>query len=169
MIYGFPGPTITSPYHQATICDRNQTAASGTWPVANAALYFPLRLERTFIVANIFWVNGATVLNTYHFDAGLYTPGGVRLASTGSTAQGTATSVQSVALAVTLPPGLYYLALACDTTSATVHRLAHSISSNRASGALYQASAFVLPASATFATYAANYTPVIGISSRSVV
>lgn len=102
--------------------------AAGTstiWPVANLVMYYPISIDSPIAVAKMGWVNGTTVSATYHIDAGIYsdTPSGpgTKLASTTSTAQGTASVMQTAAVSYTLSaPARYYLAMTVDNILSTI-------------------------------------------------
>ena len=143
------------------------TFASGVWPAANRALYVPFRVPRALAIANAWILNGAT--NGNNFDIGIYTMGGVKLGSTGSTAQGTINTVQTTALAVTLGPGTYYMALAFNGTTSTVFRATPVARILAALGVLQQATAFALPATSTPVSPTSAYLPLFGVSGRSVI
>jgi hypothetical protein len=101
----------------------------------------------------LWWVNGATVNASYNVDCGIYADAGkkpgVRLVSSGSTAQGTASEVQFVNVTdTTLMPGLIWLALVCSSTSATLFRVAGSAIYD-ALFRMQEAAALPLPATAT--------------------
>jgi hypothetical protein len=90
---------------------------------------------------------------SYNIDCGIYADAGrkpgARLVSTGSTAQGTASQVQFVDVTdTTLAPGLYWLALACSSSSATFFRTSLGAAAN-ALHMFQQTSALALPATAT--------------------
>ena len=118
-------------------------AASGGYAVANAAHYYPFRLSAPFTSAYAFWGNGGAVSG--HVDVGVYDSSFNRLGSVGSTVQAGLQSVQSVALVVALTPGLYYLAIAADNTTATIYNAVTAAPRNWITGARRQTSAFPLP------------------------
>jgi hypothetical protein len=134
------------------------TASSAAWTVANGAFYFPLAIQRTMVARRLWWANGATVSASYNVDVGLYLDAGqkpgARLVSSGSTAQGTASTLQFVDIADTaVPAGVVWLGMACSSTSATFFRT--SLAGGAADAALgfQEASALPLPATATPAEY----------------
>ena len=142
---------------------------SAGYPSANRALYFPFTLLDPFIIDKMFWANGTVVSG--NVDVGVYdsasTPN--RLVSTGTTAQATVSVLQEVNITnYTLSPGTYYLAIACDNVTATFWRTTQAAASLEVCGAAQQATAFVLPTTATFATIAGAYVPWFGISARSL-
>jgi hypothetical protein len=102
-------------------------ATSGTFETSNWAAYMPVLVPTGCIIRRLWWANGATVSASYNVDVGVYGDAGykpgVRLISTGSTAQGTASQVQFVDVTDTaLAPGRYWLAITCSSSSATVLR-----------------------------------------------
>lgn len=144
---------------------------TGTWSSANRAIYMPLMLRAPFLVQKVWWANGTTVSG--NCDVGLYTEGGVRLFSSGSTAQATVSVIQSVALSTPflLTPGRYYLAMAMDNATGHIIRMTFGATGYaKEFGCAEQATAFVLPATATFATIASFDTfPLFGLTSRTVI
>jgi hypothetical protein len=144
----------------------NQTQGgfgSAVFPAANRALYFPMAIWTPYTVTKCFWYNGTT--GGGNVDIGVYSMGGARLLSLGSTAQGTASTVVSATLgsAFLLTPGMYYLAFACNSGTATFQRQIPGVQFCKAMGWAEQATAFALPATATFATSTSNYRPMFGI------
>ena len=141
--------------------------ASFVYPTANKAFYIPLRLPFRFCVRRVFVANGATASG--NFDVGLYSPGGARIFSIGSTAQSGTNVLQYVTLASEklLVPGSYYLAIAHSNTTGTYLRVNYAAASNRGRicGMLEQTSALPLPSPATFAQLTAMYLPLFGLTS----
>jgi hypothetical protein len=164
----FPGVTLT-PYHPASLGYQSAALTSATWPSANRAYYYPFRLAHAYVLTHLFIENGSEVSG--NFDLGIYTVDGRRLASTGSTAQSGVSAPQSVAVSLTLGPGVFYLAAAFDNTTATVQQTAlNAIAALRPAGVFLQASAFPLPATATFANLGtSSFVPMIGATGRSVL
>ena len=144
----------------------NAWSDSAIWPTANLALFIPLYLPESITTTKLFWGNGDVVSG--NVDMGIYQTSGTRLASTGSTAQAGTSGPQSVALATTLPTGTYYLALAMNNITGRMTRSTGvNVGLARAAGMMEQASAFPLPAAATFATLTTNYVPSLGLVLRS--
>jgi hypothetical protein len=136
--------------------------SNATWPVANKALFFPFSIPSPQKVRSVYWTLGTASGN---IDAGIYDVAGRKIVSTGSTALSGVNNSQYVSLTATdLSAGFYYLALAVDNTTATFYR--DTIGSNllRVLGMQEMASAFPLPATATFANPVAAYTPRCGVS-----
>jgi len=137
---------------------NSPTTAGGAWPQANRALFVPWYVQRPVVV---------TALQAYvttsaagNLDLGVYDANGVLLVSTGSTAIATA-GVQKVAVSpASIPAGKHYLAMSCSTTSAQLLREATQ-PWTFLTGVRQMAAAAPLPATATFAAPASNYSPVI--------
>lgn len=166
------GPVIC-PYH---LCSLGGTAGitvptSSTYPAANRAIYIPLKITRPYIAKILWWLNGATASG--NIDVGIYSNQGARIISTGSTAQAGTNVIQIVDIADTLlAPGLYYMAVAMDNTTGTLFRgTTSSALVSAIVGLLLQASAFPLPAIATFATHGATSgtVPLVGLAERTFV
>jgi hypothetical protein len=140
-------------------------AVSITWS-ANRAVYMPMIIPWEYPVKRVWWCNGSVIGNNVDF--GIYSPSGARLYSTGSTAQVGTSVPQYVTPSVpfVLPAGMYYFAYACDTSNA--NRAFGNVVTTAANGAvgglLSQASAFALPATATFATYGTPGLELCGIT-----
>lgn len=144
------------------------TPGSGTWPTANTAIYVPLALPTPFQVQRFWWANGATASG--NVDCGLYTVGGTKIASTGSTAQAGISVGQSAAPSIgtfLLYPGAYYLALVMDGVTGTVLRRG-SVGIGE-SGLSSQATAFALPATLTHAGGTPPILPLFGIADRTFI
>jgi hypothetical protein len=151
-----------------TMGPRTQSAPAA-FPAANQALFFPLTITTPYLVTKCWWQNGAT--GGGNVDIGVYTLGGARLFALGSTAQGTTSSAASASIATPylLVPGTYYMAFACNSGTATFLRYAPGVQFCKAMGYCEQATAFALPATATFATSTSNYRPTFGIGNASVI
>jgi hypothetical protein len=142
-------------------------------PVTTTAVYIPIVLPWPYPVNRVWWINGSTTTST-NVDFGIYGNGGGQIYHTGSTAQGTASTVQYVTPATTfiLSPGQYYFALAFSGATMTSRGFGTATGAGAmATGAIFagflnQTSAFALPASATFARYSSASVgiPVCGIT-----
>jgi hypothetical protein len=94
------------------------STGSGTWPVANLALFIPFSLSEEVVVTRIYHQNGAAVNG--NLDIGIYSRNYVRQVSAGPTAQAGAFALQFVDVAdTTLGPGLYYIAVVIDNVVGT--------------------------------------------------
>jgi len=144
-------------------------AASATYPAANRALYIPVTLAVPTLVVKLASYNGATVSG--NIDVGIYDRVGTRLVSAGSTAQAGASAWQEFDITDTLlGPGCFFLAVAMDNTTGTLFRvLGGQARYLTAHGMAQQATAFPLPATATFAAPAVAVVPMIMLTGRTVV
>lgn len=137
------------------------TPSSAAWPAANDALFVPLYLCQPVVVTRLYSVNGSTVSG--NIDMGIYAEDGARIASIGSTAQSGSTALQFFNITDTpLAPGRYYLAVALDNTTGTLFRSNLTVVRNQTLGLAKMASAFALPATATFATVTSGFFPFVG-------
>ena len=103
-------------------------------------------------------------------DFGIYSSDGTQLWAAGSTAQSGASVLQYVTLGteLLLRPGEYYLALANNgTTNRVTGTALITATLGRLLGLYQQASAFALPASATFAQWNSAVWPVCGLTRTS--
>lgn len=133
-----------------------------TW-TANVAVYIPLELPFPYYVQRAFWWNGSTVSGSA--DVGIYTVGGAQLWHAGSTTATGATLPQFVTVQMLLNPGRYFLAFAQSGTTSVAEGVAMTAPNGRLMGLYQQSTALPLPATATFAAYAAVGLPLIGITS----
>lgn len=143
--------------------------ASATWPANNQAIFIPFVLSMPELIVKLFVMNGATASG--NIDMGIYDDAGTRIVSIGTTAQTGTSAIQAFDITDTqVGPGRFYLALALSSTVGTVFRLT-SATANYASmmGAAEQATAFALPATATFVAPTSSYVPLIGMTTRTVV
>lgn len=139
--------------------------ASAAWPAANQACYIPFKLPWPYVVRRLFWVNGSSVNS--NADIGIYTSGGAKLYSSGSTAQSGASVPQYVTPAspLLLLPDLYFLGLSFSgTTNKAFMDTAITAILGRFLGMYQQASALPLPATATFASWNSIGRPLCGIT-----
>lgn len=143
--------------------------ASGAWPSSNLAIYIPFQLKTSIQVYKLFTVNGATAAN--NFDIGIYSSDGAKIVSTGSTAESGTSALQVVSITTTtIGPGNFYLAMAVNGTSGTYLRNnSTTVNKLQMSGIYQQASAFALPATATFATPTQTYIPLFGLATTLTV
>lgn len=140
------------------------TPAAITW-VANLAIYVPVTFPVPYPVRRMFWCNGTTA--DANVDVGVYTTGGTRLYSSGSTAQSGTSSLQYVSLSSELVlHGRCYLAFACSSASAsrTVGLSGGGTSLLRLAGVLQESSAFPLPSSWTPEAISNDKYPFVGVT-----
>ena len=147
--------------------------ASGSWPSANLALFYPFRVDAAVKIEKAVVCNGANAGG--NADVGIYAVDGTRLESTGSTARTGVNVVQGFTLATVLDIGEYYLALALDVSSGSVFRWQNLTASAgrvafwRCTGLREMASAFPLPALATLAAPSNDYCPQWSLLGRTLV
>lgn len=147
---------------------RQSSPGSAVFPASNRAIYIPFRLNAPIVAELLFVLNGAAVSG--NIDVGIYDKDGTRLISTGSTAQSGISSLQTFNITDTrLDMGLFYLAVAMDNTTGALIRTNQAAAAMRMQGCAQQASAFALPAAATFAAVATAYAPIIGLAARPVL
>lgn len=164
-------PVITSlglesflPYQNSFVT----SISSGTWSIANGAMYIGFKVLKPFGYKQMFVANGSAVSG--NVDVGLYTIGGKRIVSSGSTAQAGTNVMQAFDITDgTLLPGEYFMGIAFDNTTATVLRYVSAVQRQRMSMVYTESSAFPLPATATFGTAAVINFPLMGITSRTFV
>lgn len=153
-----------SPLTDATTMVSN-TIGAFNWPAANQAIFVPFGLPHPYVCRRFLWANGSTIGS--NMDAGLYALDGRKIISTGSVAQVGTSAMQTAAPIqgdTLISPGLYFLALACDGTTLRGWGLS-TITTNegRIVNMRQQATAFALPATATFAQWASTGYPLIGM------
>ena len=167
-IFGYLS-TINSDLGSANLLSNTAFNAAAAWPTANKAIYCPVLVDRVITVTQMAVVNGATVNG--NLDLGIYDEAGNKVVSKGSTAQSGTNAVQALDITDTeLKPGLYFLALASSSGTATFFRAnGASTEVTRVCGLQQQTSAFALPSTATFANPSQNYSPLIYASYRSSV
>jgi hypothetical protein len=134
-------------------------SAGAVYPAANTAIFVPIMVAEQQIVYHL----GVEVTTqSGNLDLGIYDEAGTRLVSAGSTAVAAA-GVQSIDITdTTLTPGIFYLAMNCDNTTAAFRRISMDTPLERVCGVQQQAvGALALPATATFATMAQTYIPAM--------
>jgi hypothetical protein len=139
------------------------------WPTVNLAIYVPVIVRSLVTVKKLWFAN--TTTSTGNFDIGLYDSTGTALLRKGSTAK-TASDTEYVwdCTDTVLSPALYFLALASDSNTDTFLGPAYPAPLNAAFGVYTEASAFALPATATFAApQTLAFQPLIGIFLNTLV
>lgn len=145
---------------------------SNTWPSGSLAILIPFYLDSPMVVVSMFWINGAAVSG--NVEAGVYNSDGRKLFSTGAQGQSGTSAIQKTVLktAQQLPPGLYYLALVADNTTATLQGQVNRLATGTLVQVLGMAQAttsFPLPAAPTLKMIGQENIPVVGISSDAEV
>lgn len=158
-----------SPYLQFGVGFLGAASVSVAWPTANKAIYMPVLLAEPLLVTQMWVENGATASG--NIDVGIYDEAGTRIVSSGSTAQSGTSAMQVFNVTDTLlGPGVFYIAVALDNTTGTVHVWGSATTIlGRATGALQQTSAFALPAVATFATLTTYGTWLAGFTGAATI
>lgn len=138
------------------------------WPAANDAIFVPLALSRPILAKRLYIANGSVASG--NLDLGIYTFDGARIVSAGSTAQSGTTAIQFLDITDTyLSPGRYYLAAAMNGTTGAMRRFNYAVIRQQMLGVYKMATAFPLPATATFATPTASAIPLIGVDLGGIV
>lgn len=149
---------------------RSASTNSVAWPAANRAFFVPFVVYTPVVIAKMFFENGATINGA--FDIGIYDSQANRLVSSGSTAHSGANAFQTVDISdTTLIPGVYYMALCFDGTTATVRSYTGSVAPLwGAAGVLMQdLGSVTLPNPATFAAYAGTLCPHVTLTARTLI
>lgn len=169
---------LALPRPLVTICTASQASLGGishaagytsaAWASANRALFIPFRSVSPFVAKKLFAYNGATASG--NIDVGIYDHTGRRLVSAGSTAQAGTSALQVFDITDTLiGVGRFYLGIALDNTTGTLMRFGVSIQETQLLGVLHQATAFPLPATATFAAANNANVPLVGLTTSTVL
>lgn len=152
-IYGLGGGNITG-------------VTAGSVPAANSAIFVPFALAAPTAVNQVFVYESS---GTGNFDIGVYDEFGARLFSLGSTALSGSSQIRLFDVTdFNLGAGLFYLALSCNSGTAAFLGASFGGVTGLAQvcGVASMASAFPLPATATFATAANDFIPLVGITTR---
>lgn len=139
--------------------------ASTAWPSANLALFYPFSVSQPITAVKLWIINGTTASG--NLDLGIYDADGTRLVAKGSTAQSGTTAIQILDTTdLNLAPNVqYYMACSMDGTTGTTRAAAAVTAGKYASlGMAQMATAFPLPANATYAAMAQAQCPFFGLS-----
>lgn len=142
---------------------------SGAYPTANMAFFSPFRITQPLTFSTMYVFNGGTVSG--NIDVGVYSNDGTRIVSKGGTAQTGGSTIQTFTVTTTeLDSGLFYFALSMDNTTGIVYHYAPAQAAFlNFVGVAQMASAYPLPATATFASNTNAYAPAMGLTVRSFV
>ena len=148
---------------------RAASATSTAWTTANDAVYIPFIVEVPVTAFQMGIENGATLGG--NVDVGIYDINGVRLVSSGSVAQAGVSTIQTFDITDTpLTPGIYYMAFASNSTTATfIGTSGGAAEWWRTYGVQDQATAFALPATATFSSMGRAQLPNIVIATKATL
>lgn len=165
-------PLVSGPANIAVLplLGWNSLPTGVAWPEANLAIYLPVRIQSPVTVYKI--TIGCSGTAGGNFDVGIYDRAGNRRVSSGSTARSASSEVVCDIADTRLGPGLYYAALAADSTDTYVMVTGAGtapVPTQRARlvGALQESSAFALPATATFAACGYGVLPTMSLHLRS--
>ena len=143
-------------------------SASAAWGTNNLGIIIPFYLTATTTYLNAWIYNGTTASG--NVDVGIYDEAYALKVSTGAIAQSGTSAVQALAMTdVTLPPGQYYLALSCSSSTSTTFGQATVAGRAAAFGYAQMASAHPLPSTFVPALYAQTLNPDFGVTQRSFV
>jgi hypothetical protein len=169
-----PPPVVSSLGHYGhgvfLTCIAASAPASAVWATAKRVIYIPIFLPFPVTTTSFWWMNGVTV-GTDSFDCGIYSAVGglpvTKLASSGSTLSAGASVVQSVAVAVSLGAGSYFLAISCSGTTATLYQVSGGVAfpDLKTTGICEEITgSFGLPTTATPVVVSQNRTPLCGFA-----
>ncbi len=146
--------------------------ASGTWPAAQRAIYYPLRIVAPGTIYQFFWLNGATA-STDTVQLGLYAADGTDAGPSTRLINGTATTASGINVCqydnitdYPIGPGVYWLAVLVSGTTTTLFR-GNFANLGRGTGIYQQASLAALPNPAVPAAAGNGAYPVAGLVMRS--
>lgn len=129
-------------------------SSSTAWPAANLAIFVPVRVPVPVTVYKMVVAAGSTASG--NFDVGIYDIGGNKLVSSGSTAKSSSNEQVLDVTDTYLGEGIYYMALSASNTGnyqlvVPAGTTPVPLQKMRLWGILQMATAFTLPATATFA------------------
>jgi hypothetical protein len=169
-----PTSDILQPVGQWALFSNN-LAGTAVWPVANTAIYTVFNLEIPMVLRTM----GIKVnVQSGNLDVGVYDEKGNSIVTKGSTAVAAAgfqsidmtASISHGSASPILMPGTYWAAMNCDNVTASFGRISPGVNTTRF-GALQQQAvgAVALPTTATFANIASSYSPLLVLSSETVL
>jgi hypothetical protein len=170
-IQQFDIPGIIMPWQYSELSAWKLTAGVPAWPTANKAVFVPFEINYPVTVVKGYWLNGGTV-GTDSIDIGIYDLAGNLIVSGGGTLSSGASVIQSVDITDTLLlRGNYYAAMAINGTTDTVSRITPaSIAEAKALGLLEMTSAYVLPATVTYASITTTASlPLINFTTQTTI
>lgn len=158
---------LYSGHHDASQVATTFTFAAYNWPAQNRGVYIPISIPWAYPVARVFWANGSTI-TTSSMCFAIYNVDGVRLMTTGVTAQSGASLFQYVDVTdFILPAGVYYFFLSNNSATVTSRAFGNSeikTQEGRVGGLLQQASVEAAPTTATFEAWASTGLPLCGVT-----
>jgi hypothetical protein len=150
----------------------NLATSSGTIGGARVVIYIPFTMYEPATALKMSIIVGAT--NTGNVDVGIYNNVKTRLINSGSTALGTANTLQTFDITDTpLTPGSYYMAVSLENAAGTIFRATPADEQALCAFVQYTETpgAFGLPATANWAvsTLALIYFPSLAIHFNTLV
>ena len=142
--------------------DGTTDPAGAVWPAANRAIYTPFEVDQAVSVTALFFeIVAAGVGNA---EVGLYSAAGAKLGTSSGAISTNAVGIKTYTpgTPIALSRGRYFLGIATDGVLAQFRRYAGAGAAANVlaiAGLKQQATAYPLPANATFADAAANYVP----------
>jgi hypothetical protein len=143
--------------------------ASTAWGTANQARYVPFRMLSRGLIVKLLAYNGTVVGG--NTDIGIFTRAGVKLLSSGATAQAGTSKWQEFDVTDTwLNPGLYYFGVLNTTTTGTFFSFTSKPAAQLVGVQSEAVGAGALPATATLAVMdAGGLIPLVGLSLRTLI
>ncbi len=143
------------------------TIASSAWPAANLAIYIPFWLPFPYPVQRLYWSNGSAAGDNW--DAAIYTKGGAKLYSPGSTGGSGNSASQYVTPGTpfVIGPGRYYWGISHSSTTANraYASATPSVAVLRMMGVLQEAlGSIALPSNMTPVAPANAFLPTVGMT-----
>jgi len=137
---------------------------SAAWPLANLALGYSFQVPERCIAYAAFYATGATAGG--NLDIGIYDLAGAKIQTTGTQARVASAHTNIDWTDLTLEPGQYYAMMSADTT-ANYAGWVMTAGMNEALGCVEMATAFVLPATITYARTTRTLLPYFGFALNS--
>lgn len=168
----FPSESMVAPRWFSTLSGTSAagamageigTAGGVVW-TANLAVYVPFLVPAPFVVRRLV-VAEAPVATVENWDLGVFTADGEKIVSTGSTAHVNTTTTYVTVAEKLLMPGRYYFGYSNDSTGQVFNATAVVLEHLKIGGVFEEASAFPLPARATFAVLTHALYPIVGMTS----
>lgn len=162
--YQLLGSHSVSGYGHSLLALQTSAPASTAWPSANLAIFVPMLINEQCVAYKL--ICGAGLTAEGNFDIGIFDADGRKLISSGATAKGL-NVVHTIDITDTpLGPGLYYMGMSADSADAyamvtPAGTAPVPLQKSRLYGTLQMATAYPLPATATFAARTFAPVPVV--------
>ncbi len=150
---------------------QQHTMSNSAWPVADRAIYQPIRICTPILVVEM--LSHVEAQGAGNLELGIYTnDNGPDRKLVSASRAGGANSAQTVNITDTLVgPGLYWIAMAADATTINCRDFSggqYTAEELRIFGILQEASAFNLPATATAVKNTGTILPLVVLSAYSL-